>query len=255
MRRALWCAAAVAASGLLLAAAPPLFQAPAESVWDVTSGGSKIGTITLITDGRSARAEWKAGSDAPTVFIGSGEKVWVRAAGGDVELAQWKGGAEKDFVPALLLPVTTTARDAVKLENGKPATYAFGRSSATYSWDAKGPKAVEITSGSGKWMATRASVGKPSSTHASVFEVKPRRSATSRLAAMAGGLLGPADTSVAATAGGRGVEKGGRFEDGGDYEALAKLETDDDEIDAALGEDLEEFQQAGKIGRGRGGDR
>lgn len=255
MKRVLWCVAVLAASGLLLAAAPPLFQSPAESVWDVTSGGRKVGTITLITDGRSSRAEWSAGKESPTVFVGSGEKVWVRAAGGDIQLAQWKGGEEKDFVPALLLPVTTTSRDVVTLANGKPATYSFASSKADYAWDEKGPKSVEIVSGAGTWTATRKSVGKASSTHASVFEVKPKRSATSRLAAMAGGLLGPADTSVAATAGGRGVERGGRFEDGGDYDALAKLETDDDEMEAALAEELEKFQEAGGIGRGRGGDR
>jgi hypothetical protein len=255
MRRALWFVAAIATGGLLLAAAPPLFQAPTESIWDVSTGGKKAGAITLITDGRSSRVEWTSGQQAPTVLIASGGKIWVRAAGGDVELAQWKGGAEKNLLPAFLLPATTTSRDAVDLKNGKPASYSFGTSSAAYVWDDKGPKTVEIKSGSSAWTATRSSVGKPSSTHASVFEVKPKRSATSRLAAMAGGLLGPADTSVAATAGGRGVEKGGRFEDGGDYEALAKLETDDDELDAALPEELEKFQKSGKIGRGRGGDR
>lgn len=252
MRRAAWFLALVAVAAF---AAPPLFQSPTESVWDVVSGGKAAGKITLLTDGKSSRAEWSAGSGAPVVFLAADGKVWVREDGGDVELASWRGGIEKELVPALLLPSTTSAKDRTELKSGKVATYAYGKANASYVWDGTGPKSVAVTSGSSSWTLTRTSSGKPSSKDASLYEVRPKKTASSRLASMAGGLFGPSDRSVSPTAGGRGVDKGAKFKDGGDYEALAELETLDDAMDEELADELASFQTEGKIGRGRGGDR
>lgn len=236
-----------------LAATAPLFRSATESRWDVSQGGKTTGTITLLTDGESSRVEYSAGKGAPTVFIATEGRIWARSRGGDVLLNEWKG-AEKAFVPALLLPTTTTPRDRVELAAGKPASYSWSDGSATYRFDETGPVTIEVKSGSSAWTLARKSATR-SSADASTYEVRQRKGGVGRLARLSDSLLGPADTSVSATAGGRGVEKGARFKDGGDYDALAKVETTDDEIDAALAKELQTFQQEGKVGRSQGGSR
>ena len=91
-----------------------------------------------------------------------------------------------------------------------------------------------------------------SNADASNFAVRPMKSASSRLARLSGDLLGPSDTSVAATAGGRGVgTKGLKLNDGGDYGAVEKLENRDAAWKEKLATALTEFQKAGKIGKSR----
>ncbi len=252
MKRIPWVMVLAAAAAL---AAPALFQSATESTWAVTSAGKGVATVTLLTDGTNVRAEWKASAGAPVVFVGTGGKLWLKQTGGDIELASAPGAVEKQVVPALLLPYLADAKGKTTLASGKVATYAYGTSTATYTWDPKGPATVEVTSGAKSWTLTRKTVGKPASAQASLFLVQPKKTASTRLAAVAGGLLGPADRSVSATAGGRGVEKGAKFADGGDYDALAKLETRDEQWSAKLDKALEKFQKEGKVGAARGGDR
>lgn len=247
MRRAFW-SFAVLGVAVALFAAPPLFTTASESAWDVASGGKSVGTIILLGDGRSVRAEWSAGKGAPVVFIGTDGKVWVKAAGGDIELAQYKGSIERAIVPALLLPFTTGPKDTAEVKAGKVSSYLYGGAAATYTWDAKGPAAVEVRSGEATYTLTRKTAGKPKSSDPSLYAVNPKRGAGAKLGRLAGNLLGPADKSVSATAGGRGVEKGARFKDGGDYDALEKLETRDEEWAAKLADELEKFQKEGKVG-------
>lgn len=251
MKRIAWIAVLAAVVAL---AAPPLFESPSESTWAVSSQGKAVATVTLLTDGKNVRAEWK-GSTAPMVFVGTQGKIWLKQTGGDLELASAPAGVERQVVPALLLPYLTTGKDKTTLASGKLSTYSWGTSSATYAWDAKGPATVEVKSGTKAWTLTRTKLGKPASSQATLFAVQPKKTAATRLASVAGGLLGPSDRSVSATAGGRGVEKGAKFKDGGDYEALARLESRDEEWSKKLTAALETFQKQGKVGESRGGDR
>lgn len=230
-------------------AAKPLFSPPSESTWAVTSAGKPVATVTLLTDGKNVRAEWKGPSGPPAVFITTGGKSWLKQAGGDLELDAAPASVEKQVVPSLLLPSIAAKTDVVK------TGLKYGTSSATYKVDENGPATIEVKSGAKSWTLSRKTLGKPASSQASLFAVQPRRTAASRMAAVAGGLLGPSDRSVSATAGGRGVEKGAKFADGGDYEALAQLEARDEEWDAKLAAALEKFQKDGKVGEARGGDR
>lgn len=244
---------AIAVATAADAATAPLFSSANESRWEVQERGKAAGTVTLLTDGRSSRAEWSSGKGAPTVFIATDGKVWVRASGGDVALGDWKGSG-KQVIPALLLPTTSTPRDKVDLAGGHPRAYAFGDSVAAYRFDETGPVSIEVKSGAEHWVLTRKSAVKASS-DPSLYEVRAKKGGIGRLAKLSDNLLGPADTSVSATAGGRGVEKGARFADGGDYNALAAVETTDDEIDASLETELTRFQKEGKVGRSQGGSR
>jgi hypothetical protein len=253
MRKLLLFTFAMAVGAAAFAATAPLFNSSNESRWEVQDRGKAAGTVTLLTDGRSSRAEWSSGKGAPTVFIATDGKIWVRASGGDVALGDWKG-AGKQVIPALLLPTTSSPRDKVDLAGGHPRAYAFGDSVAAYRWDETGPVSIEVKSGAEQWSLTRKSAVKASS-DPSLYEVRAKKSAVGRLAKLSDNLLGPADTSVSATAGGRGVEKGARFADGGDYDALAAVETTDDEIDATLETELARFQKEGKVGRSQGGSR
>ncbi|MFN2442245.1 MAG: hypothetical protein ABR517_06130 [Thermoanaerobaculia bacterium] len=244
---------AMAVAAAATAATAPLFSSANESRWEVQQGGKAAGTVTLLTDGRSSRTEWSSGQGAPTVFIATDGKIWVRASGGDVAMNDWKGEG-KQVIPALLLPTTSTPRDKVDLAGGHPRSYAFGDSVAAYRWDEIGPVTIEVKSGAQTWSLTRKSAVKASA-DPSLYEVRAKKGGLSRLARLSDNLLGPADTSVSATAGGRGVEKGARFKDGGDYDALAAVETTDDEIDASLETELTAFQKEGKVGRNQGGSR
>jgi hypothetical protein len=250
MRRIAWLfAVPFLAAGALAAAT--LFNTPTESKWSVKSGDAAVGTIVVISDGTHARAEWQPVDRTPQVtVIATDKKLWVSSAGGDVELASFKGGIEKTILPAFALPVTSSSADKVAMKNGKVDTYSYGTTTATYEHDAKGTLKVVIKSGSRSWTATRTSSSKPQ-LHATLFEVKPKRAATSRMARLAGDLLGPSDSSVSATAGGRGVDKGTKFKDGGDYDALEKLEARDEKWDESLAKALSEFQKEGKVGEAK----
>jgi hypothetical protein len=235
-------------------AAPPLFTGSTESKWSVTRGGGPAGSVTLLTNGSAAvRAEYKSASNAPAViFLGSKGKVWVRASGGDVELSAYNGAPEKSLVPALLLPFTTTSADRTQTKSGKTSQYTYGGSKASYDYDSKGPAAVTVTASGSTWTLTRTSFAEKAA-DASLFTVRPKSTAASRLARLSGDLLGPSDNSVSATAGGRGVSGSGlKFADGGDYAALEKLENRDAKWKEKLDEALAEFQKDGKVGKERG---
>ncbi|MDQ3282342.1 MAG: hypothetical protein M3Q69_13140 [Acidobacteriota bacterium] len=207
-------------------AAPPLFKTPTESKWNVTKGGSTAGTITLLTAANGTRAEWRASAKSPVIiFLGSNDKVWVRESGGDVELASYKGGIESSIVPALL----------------------FTDAKAKYTRDDKGPSQIEVNG----YVAKRTSFA-TSKADASNFVVRPKKGAASRLARLSGDLLGPSNSTVSATAGGRGVgTKGLKLADGGDYAAVEALENRDAGWAEKMSDALAEFQKDGKVGKGR----
>lgn len=242
--------AAVAA--LLVGAAPPLFRSAAESRWTVSSSGKPVATITMLTDGRSVRAEWKPSAPGTTiVFLGGTDKVWVRTTGGDVELAAYKGGLEKSLVPTLLLPVTTAASDKVEVKDGKVASYAFKADAAvkaTYKHDAEGVSRVEVAAGK-NYLLERSTLGKLTVNDPKMFAIRPRKAAPAQIARLAGDLFGPSDPKVSATAGARGVGRGPGFADGGNYDALVQLETVQQERAAKMEDALQEFQKAGKVGQ------
>ena len=79
-----------------------------------------VGTITLLTNAKGTRAEWKAtGQPATIIFLGGNGKVWVRTPGGDVELATISNSnIENTVAPALLLPFTTATADAAEPDVG-----------------------------------------------------------------------------------------------------------------------------------------
>lgn len=208
----------------LLAAAPPLFPGATESKWKVTKGTAAAGTVTLLTGATGVRAELRADAKAPAiVFLGKEGKVWVRESGGDVELASYKGGFERTILPALL----------------------YTDAAAKYKKDDKG--VVEVQAGG--YTLTRTTLG-TSKADASNFAVRPKKSASSRLASL-GGLLGPSQSNVSATAGGRGAgTKGMKLADGGDYAAVEAVENRDAKW-TNLDEALAAFQKEGKIGKSR----
>lgn len=224
MKRTIVGFAALALTASLAAA--PLFKTPTESKWSVTKGGNDAGSVTLLTSRSGARAEFRASTNAPVVvFLSGSGKLWVRETGGDVEFQTWKGGAEKSFVPALI----AEAGDA------------------TYRRDEKGP--VEVTVGG--YTLSRESLSS-SNADPSEFVVKPRKGAASRLARLTGDLLGPSQTTVSPTAGGRGVgTKGLKLADGGDYGAVETIEDRDAAWAERMSESLAEFQKEGNVGKGR----
>ena len=242
--------ALVATSAL---AAPPLFTGNSESKWSVTKGGKPAGTITLLTSSNGTRAEFKGDAHAAAVvLIGAQNKVWLRTTGGDTELAPISATTDADLTaPALLLPITISGNEKVETKDGKPSTYAYRGAKASYTFDAKGASKVDIKTGSTTYVLTRTSLG-TSNADVSTFRVRPRQGAASKLARLSGDLLGSSDSSVSATAGGRGASGSGlKLNDGGDYDALAKLETRDDAWRTKLDAALDEFQKDGKVGRKR----
>lgn len=255
MRRAGSLFAAALVVAVAVQAAPALFPAATQSNWNVTKAGKSIGTITLLTSSTGTRAEFRAPdskSGAATVFLGGQNKVWLRVTGGDTELESMNATTvENTTAPALLLPFTITPAMKVVVKDGKPATYAYRGATATYKYDAKGPSIVEITSPDGKYTLTRTSLSS-SNAAADAFSIRPKKSAGSRLARLSGDLLGSSDTSVSATAGGRGVgHEGLKLDDGGDYAAVQKLEKRDAAWRAKLDAALAEFQKDGKVGKQR----
>lgn len=209
---------------LVLAAA--LFNTPTETKWTVTKGGTAAGAVTLLTGKSGVRAEFRATPKSPVVvFLGSGNKVWVRESGGDVELAAYKGGVEKNIVPALL----------------------FTDAKAKYTKDAKGVSQVDVNG----YVAKRTTLA-ASTADASNFVVRPKKGAATRLARLSGDLLGPSQSTVSATAGGRGVgTKGLKLADGGDYAAVEAIENRDAAWAEKMSDALAEFQKDGKVGKGR----
>jgi hypothetical protein len=204
-----------------------LFNTPTESKWTVTKGGAAAGSVTLLTGKNTVRAEFRATAKSPViVFLGGTDgKVWVRESGGDVELASFKGGAEKSFVPALL----------------------FTDAKAKYTKDAKGAAQVAVNG----YVLKRSSLA-TSNADASNFAIRPRKGAASRLARLSGDLLGPSNSRVSATAGGRGVgTKGLKLADGGDYAAVESIENRDAAWAEKMSDALAEFQKDGKVGQGR----
>lgn len=248
MRKAVLLALLVAATAW---AAPPLFPGATESKWTLTKGGAAAGTVTLLTSATGTRAEYRAAAKAPVVvLLGGNGKLWVRETGGDVELSSKSAGVEKSVLPALLLPVTTTAADKVDAKDGKIASYAFGSSKAAYKSDAKGPLEIEVTAGGTKYVLKRTAQS-TSNADKSNFAIRPKAAAGSKLARLSGDLFGSSDTSVSATAGGRGVSgKGMKLNDGGNYDALLAVETRDEKWAANMDTALEEFQREGKVGKG-----
>jgi hypothetical protein len=213
-------------TGFLAVLFAVLFNTPTESKWTVTKGGTAAGTVTLLTSsGGGARAELRATAKSPVVVFlgGKDNKVWVRESGGDVELAQYKG--EKSLIPALL----------------------FTDAKAKYTKDAKGVSQVELNG----FVAKRTSLA-TSNADASNFAIRPKKSAASRLALSAGSILGPSNSKISATAGGRGVgTKGLKLADGGDYEAVESIENRDAAWAEKMSDALAEFQKDGKVGKGR----
>ncbi|MEA2569439.1 MAG: hypothetical protein QOI24_1440 [Acidobacteriota bacterium] len=233
-------------------AAPPLFNGSTESKWSVVSGGKPAGTITLLTSANAARAEWKNTPKSPAaVYLGANGKIWLRVTGGDVELATISATTPENMsVVALLLPFDATDRQ-LTLTAGKVATYSYRGGKATYRYDAKGPSSIDVTFGGHAYTLTRTSLGS-SNADASNFAVRPKKGAASRLAVLSGSLLGPSDASVSAGAAGRGAgEKGLKLKDGGDYDAVLKLENRDANWRAKLDDALVLFQQEGKVGKER----
>ncbi len=213
-------------TGFLAVLLAVLFSTPTESKWIVTKGGTAAGTVTLLTSSSgSARAELRTSPKSPVVVFLAGRdgKVWVRESGGDVELAQYKG--EKSLVPALLL---TDAK-------------------AKYTKDAKGVSQVEMNG----LVAKRTSLA-TSNADASNFSIRPKKGAASKLARLSGDLLGPSNSKVSATAGGRGVgTKGLKLADGGDYAAVEAIENRDAAWAEKMSDALAEFQKDGNVGKGR----
>lgn len=257
MRRAGSLFAAALLAAVAVQAAPALFPAATQSNWNVTKAGKSVGTITLLTSANGTRAEFRAAdtkSGAATVFLGGQNKVWLRVTGGDTELESMNvTNVENTTAPALLLPFTISPSMKVDVKDGRPATYAYRGATATYKYDAKGPSIVEIASpdGGGKYTLTRTSLSS-SNAAADAFSIRPKESAGSRLARLSGDLLGSSDTSVSATAGGRGVgHEGLKLDDGGDYSAVQKLEKRDAAWRAKLDAALAEFQKDGKVGKER----
>jgi hypothetical protein len=191
-----------------------------ESKWTVTHGKTTLGTVTLLTSGSgAARAEWRAaGKSATTVFLLGNGKTWLRESGGDVDTSTFKPTAPEHTIAPALLRVDPSKESKVTIDS-----YSATRTSLTSS-----------------------------NADASNFTIRPKKGAASRLARLSGDLLGPSDTSVAATAGGRGVgTKGLKLNDGGDYGAVAKLENRDAAWKDKLAPALDEFQKEGKVGKAR----
>lgn len=247
--------AAITLSGIA-GHAGTLLSKPAETKWNVTANGAAVGVVTLLSNGSNVRAEWKTSSSSPAVtYLGSGGKVWLKAAGGDIELSATSGaGVDRLVVPALLLPATVSPKDKVTSSGGKVSAYSYTVKSpvkATYEHDGSGVSEVVVVAAGKTYKVTRSAF--TAKTHdASLFALRPKKTASSRMASLAGDLLGPSDASVSATAGGRGVERGAEFADGGDYAALALLEARDRQWSANLDAALDEFQRAGSVGPARG---
>jgi hypothetical protein len=238
MRKAIG-AVMVMCAAAAYAAAPGVVSPGTQSTFNVTSGGKTLGMMTLLTSTSAARAEWKPSSGgkavATTVYIADGKTVWLRATGGDVDLATFSNNFFQHVAAEALLA------------SGRPASATIRGMKVTYTYDSKGATRIEI----GATTLTRMTMA-TSNADASNFVVRPKSSSGSRLAALTGSLLGPSDKSVSATAGTRGAgQKGLKLADGGDYGAVEKLENRDANWRAKLDDALAAFQREGKVGKSR----
>ena len=242
----------IASAAILAAAAPPLFNSPSESKWTVAQGSKSIGTITLLTGNSGTRAEYRSSSGTVTTLLGGNGGVWMRASGGDVDLATISATTpETTTAAALLLPFSPMKNADVETKSGKVSSYKLRGATASYTYDTKGPSKVDIDSHGQKFTLTRTSTS-TSSADAATFAIRPKKGAASRLARLSGDLLGPSDTSVSATAGASGAgNKGLKLKDGGDYAAVEKLENRDAAWKKKLDTALTDFQKSGKVGKAR----
>lgn len=243
----------IVAAALLTATAAnaaSLFKTPARSTWTVTKNGSAAGKLELSSSGAMARADWAPATGNAHTTIARDGKLWLRTDDGDVDLTASKEPVAS-FVPALLLPATTSSRDKVSESAGRVSTYTFGSASASYTWDAEGPSKVDVKSGSTSWTLQRTAIRK-GAVPIATFEVQPKQSRGGRLASMAGNLLGPSNREASTTAGVSGVDpKGIKLADGGDWTALAEAEAMNDEFTSDARQ-LESFQKSGKVGSAGG---
>ena len=189
-----------------------------ESKWEVKKGKATIAMVTLLRNGTNARAEWKADAkSAPIVLISGQGTLWIRQSGGDVESKDYRGGIETSIVPGLM-------KDS--------------------------ERHAKLTLGGG-YTATRLSLVNRN-VGASEFTIRPKKGAAQRIARLSGDLFGSTSSNASATAGGRGVGGSGlKLKDGGDYDALTKLENRDAEWKTKLDDALAEFQKDGKVGKER----
>jgi hypothetical protein len=236
MRRTILMGIALAATAAY-AAAPGVVASGTESKWSVTTNGKPVATMTLLTSATAARAEWKpAGgkASATTVYLADGSRIWLRGTGGDTDLATISANP------------TEHAAAAALLASGRPSSATVRGSAVTYTSDAKGATKIVL----GATTLTRTSLTS-STADASNFIIKPKSQAGTRLAGLTN-LLGASDSSVSATAGSRGVgTKGLKLADGGNYDAVARLEARDEKYHANIDKALADFQKAGKVGKER----
>jgi hypothetical protein len=234
---------------LLLAAgalsAATLFNSATQSTWSVAQGSTNIGKLTMTTDGKSVRVDWKPSSGAGSSLVGSNGKIWLKGSGGDEEFSKYRDTVGKVVIPALLLPTTTAASDKVTAAANKVSAYNYGASSAKYTYDAKGPQKIEVTAGATKYTLTRDSITPGTGAMASFYEVKPKTSKLAGLKGMAGSLLGPSDSSASASAGVKGVSEEEAMEAGINLARVeALIARDEKPVDA----ELKKFQKEGKVG-------
>jgi hypothetical protein len=249
------------AMSLLLAASAvtagqSLFTSTSKSEWSVVDAkGAAVAKATLTTDGTKSRLDWKPAAGAASSFVATNGKIYVKGSSSDSELAAYKG-SEKSLVPALLLPITTSAKDKVTAAGSNVGSYIYGSSTAAYTFDAKGASAIALNVGPQKYSFKRDSVAKATA-DATLFAVNVKASAGSKFAGLAKKATniaaGPSDSSASASAGASGVGKGGVvLDDGGDYDALDAILAADDAQDAAREKKLKKFQAEGKVGKAGG---
>src|SRR5262249_25088231 len=149
-----------AAAAFAAAPGPGVVAPGTQSTWSATSGGKTFGVMTLLTSSNAARAEWKPSSGGKaattTVYIADGKKIWVRATGGDIELAVFS----TNFVEQI-------AAEAL-LARGRPASATIRGAKVTYTYNGKGATRIEF----GATTLTRTSIAS-SSADASNFVVRP----------------------------------------------------------------------------------
>lgn len=254
MKRVTMALMLVVLAALPISAATALYQA-GESKWFVTQGKTAVASAVVKSDGAKVRVDWAPTSGQATSFVAANGKIFVKGAKGDTDFASFKGATERAIVPALLLPTTTAAGDKVVSDKKAISSYTYGANSAKYTFDAKGPSSITVTSGKTVWTLTRSSftAGAPANT---AFEVKQKesrfKSLTKQAGNLASGLGGGDDSSVGASAGVSGVGEGTKLDEVGDYDALAELETRDEEAKETREADLKKFQKEGKVGKAGG---
>jgi hypothetical protein len=239
----IWSSAAFAASGLFPAG---------ESKWTVTSGKTAVGKAVVRTDGTKVRVDWTPASGTAASFVAADGKLWVKGTPNDSEFSSIKGATEKIVIPALLAPTVTAKADKVTRDAKGITAYTYGPSTAKYTYDAKGPQSIAVTSGGQSYALTRDSIS-TAVPAATLFAINQKESRLKGLTKMAGNALaGPSDSSVGASAGVTGVGEGTKLDSVGDYDQLAALEAADEARQKTLSSDLKKFQKEGKVGKAGG---